>query len=438
MRTRFAPSPTGELHVGNARVALFNWLLSKKTGGQFSVRIEDTDPERSSPEFEVSILEDLKWFLNFDGEVVRQSERLSLYQGYAFRLLEEGKAYFCFCTEEELEALRKKRLSQGLPPRYERKCLRLSQKEIGELKASGRRPALRFKVEGDVYFEDMIFGPQHMKEDDLGDFIILRKDLWPTYNFACVIDDYLMGITHVIRGEDHLTNTARQILLYKALGWTPPQFAHLPLLLGPDRKVLSKRHGATSLRELRQTGILPQALANYLLNLGGGIGDEILDFDEMIKVFEITKIERSQPVFDFKKLLWFNREHLKRAEAPSLIALEGELDQKGVELFKDEVKTLSELKELIRFLKEDPDLEGIRDEVNRTVLQTALEELDGGKENWIKRVVERSLLSPKEVFLSLRLLLTGKKQGPSLEKVVLYLDEEAIKRRLKRALTLGG
>jgi len=284
----------------------------------------------------------------------------------------------------------------------------------------------------------MVFGPQHVKEDDLGDFIILRKDLWPTYNFACVIDDHLMEISHVIRGEDHLTNTARQILLYKALGWTPPQFAHLPLLLGPDRKVLSKRHGATSLRELRQMGILPQALANYLLHLGGGIGDEILDFDEMIKVFEITKIERSQPVFDFKKLLWFNREHLKRAEAPSLIALEGELDQKGVELFKDEVKTLSELKELIRLLKQEPNLEGIGDEVNRTVLQTALEELEGGKENWIKRVVERSLLSPKEVFLSLRLSLTGKKQGPSLEKVVLYLDEETIRRRLERALTLGG
>jgi len=438
MRTRFAPSPTGELHVGNARVALFNWLLSKKTGGEFLVRIEDTDPERSSPEFEASILEDLRWFLNFRGEVVRQSERLSLYQQYAFRLLEEGKAYFCFCSEEELEALRKKRLSQGLPPRYDRRCLRLSQKEIEEFKASGRRPALRLKAEGDVYFEDMVFGPQHVKEDDLGDFIILRKDLWPTYNFACVIDDHLMEISHVIRGEDHLTNTARQILLYKALGWTPPQFAHLPLLLGPDRKVLSKRHGATSLRELRQMGILPQALANYLLHLGGGIGDEILDFDEMIKVFEITKIERSQPVFDFKKLLWFNREHLKRAEAPSLIALEGELDQKGVELFKDEVKTLSELKELIRLLKQEPNLEGIGDEVNRTVLQTALEELEGGKENWIKRVVERSLLSPKEVFLSLRLSLTGKKQGPSLEKVVLYLDEETIRRRLERALALGG
>lgn len=438
MRTRFAPSPTGELHVGNARVALFNWLFSKKTGGEFLVRIEDTDPERCRREFEASILEDLKWFLNFQGEVIRQSERLSLYQEYAFRLLDEGKAYWCFCTEEELEALRKKRLSQGLPPRYDRRCLRLSSKEIEELKASGRRPTIRFKAEGDVFFEDMVFGPQHLKEEDLGDFIILRKDFWPTYNFACVIDDHLMGITHVIRGEDHLTNTARQILIYKALGWTPPKFAHLPLLLGPDRKVLSKRHGAISLRELRKMGILPQALANYLFNLGGGTGDEVMDFEEMVKAFEIQKIERSQPVFDFKKLLWFNREHLKRAEVSNLLTLDGELDPRGVELFKDEVKTLSELKELILSLKEDPILEGLKGELKKEVLNSAFQEFEKGKEGWLRRIAEKGPFSSREVFLSLRLALTGKRQGPSLEKVISYLDEETIRRRLERALALGG
>jgi glutamyl/glutaminyl-tRNA synthetase len=247
-----------------------------------------------------------------------------------------------------------------------------------------------------------------------------------------------MGITHVIRGEDHLTNTARQILIYKALGWTPPKFAHLPLLLGPDRKVLSKRHGATSLRELRKMGILPQALANYLFNLGGGTGEEVMDFEEMIRAFEIQKIERSQPVFDFKKLLWFNREHLKKADPSNLLSLDGELEPRSVELFKDEVKTLSELKELILSLKEDPVLEGLKDELKKEVLNSAFQELEKGKEGWLRRVAEKGPFSSREVFLSLRLALTGKRQGPSLEKVISYLDEETIRRRLERALALGG
>lgn len=438
MRTRFAPSPTGLLHVGNARVALFNWLMAKKHGGEFLVRIEDTDPERSQRSYEEAILEDLRWFIGFKGPVFRQSDNLRLYQEVATRLLEEGKAYECFCTREELERMREEALRRGIPPRYPGRCRDLSPGEKERLRAQGRTPSLRFRVgEGEVSFVDEVFGPQTFRGEELGDFIILRPDGWPTYNFACVVDDHQMGITHVIRGEDHLSNTPRQVLLYQALGWDPPRFAHLPLLLGPDGKVLSKRHGPTSLRELREMGIMPQALANYLLNLGGILEEGVFDWDEMARRFTLGGMSRSQAVFDLGRLLWFNRLFLRKSSALAL-AEETGLDPHAVELFKDEVSTIAELKALIRDLRESPPYDGPFPPGSAEVLKLALRELPSGKEGWLQRVLLSSGRKPKDVFRPLRLALTGRDRGPELEKIVRFLPEGEIERRLRLALLRSG
>ena len=437
MRTRFAPSPTGYLHVGNARVALLNWLMAEKFGGEFLVRIEDTDPERSKPEFEEAILEDLKWFLGFRGKVWRQSEHLETYREFAQRLLEEGKAYECFCSREELEELRQRNLQRGLPPRYDRRCLGLSEAEKQRLRAQGRVPSLRFRAEGTVTFEDEVFGPQRFRGEELGDFIIMRPEGVPTYNFACVIDDHLLGVTHVIRGEDHLPNTPRQILLYRAFGWDVPKFGHLPLLLGPDGKVLSKRHGPTSLKELREMGILPQALANYLLSLGGTTGDRILGWEEMKEAFSLSGISRSHPVFDMGRLLWFNREHLKGLGGEKLLELVGSpagVNPHALELLRDEVSTLSELRERVSSLLREPEWQN-RDLLgDGEVIRIALRELDRGKEGLLERVLRVSGKKPKEVFLPLRVALTGQRQGPELRKLLQFFDEGTIRDRLKKAL----
>lgn len=439
MKTRFAPSPTGFLHVGNARVALFNWLLAKKVGGEFLLRIEDTDPGRSDPAYEAAILEDLKWFLGFEGEVHRQSEHLALYREMAQRLLGEGKAYECFCTREELERIREEALRKGLPPRYLGRCRNLSQGERERLRGEGRSPSIRFAVgQGELCFIDGVFGPQRYRAEELGDFIILRPDGWPTYNFACVVDDHHMGITHVIRGEDHLPNTPRQLLLYRAFGWQPPTFAHLPLLLGPDGKVLSKRHGPTSLREMREKGILPEALACYLLNLGGIVEEGVYDWEEMIEKFSLERLSRSQAVFDMARLLWFNRLYLRHRRAEEIAQRAG-LELEAVDLFKEEVSTLSELRELIETLSGPPCYEGPFPPGSKDVISLALKELPKGKRGWLQRVLSLSGKRPREVLRPLRLALTGREQGPELEKIVTFLPEEEIEKRLKEVLSfLGG
>ncbi len=450
MRTRFAPSPTGSLHVGNARVALYNWLLARKEGGEFLLRIEDTDPERSYKAFEREILRDLKWFLGWRGEVVRQSERLDIYRRYASELLAEGKAYRCYCTPEELEAMRQRQLSEGRPPRYDRRCLRLSEGERRHLEAEGRRPSLRFMVpdEAEVSFRDLIFGPQTFRAEDLGDFIILRSDGLPTYNFACVIDDHLMGITHVLRGEDHLSNTPRQLLLYEALGWQPPEFGHLPLLLGPDGKPLSKRHGPSSLGELREMGIMAVALANYLAAIGGAVKEEVLEWEGMVEGFSLAGISRRQAVFDLKRLYWFNRAHLKRARAAELkkalqdMGWEQEVRDEVIEQMKEEVSSLLDLQKLLPIFSSEgiflsPEAEKAI-EGAEGVLRLALEELSRGKDGWLDRVLKEARVGKGRVFKALRAALTGETKGPELKKVVALLDAVTIRRRIEDALRRRG
>ena len=330
-RVRFAPSPTGDLHVGNARTALFNWLFARRYGGVLVLRIEDTDQVRTSRVFEEHLLADLAWLgIDWDEGPGRggpcgpyhQSERLPLYRDGLERLVAAGMVYPCFCTDEELEAERLSLLSRKLAPRYSGKCRRLDDDQRRRLAESGRPAAWRFHVPpGSIAFRDLIRGEMRFAGEALGDFIIVRSNGIPAYNFAVVVDDHLMGITHVIRGEDHLSNTALQLLLYRALGFEPPRFAHHALILGRDRAKLGKRHGATAVREFREQGVLPEALVNYLALLGSSFeaGREFCRVEETVASFSLDRAGKSGAVFDEDKLWWLNSLYI-RQEAPEILA----------------------------------------------------------------------------------------------------------------------
>jgi nondiscriminating glutamyl-tRNA synthetase len=324
MRVRFAPSPTGHLHVGNARTALFNWLLARGQQGTFILRIEDTDFERSTRESEQAILDDLRWMgLHWDEGVeaggehgpYRQTERLALYADHTTKLIDAGHAYYCFCSAETLEAHRKSQLAAGLPPKYAGTCRNIPRDEAAARKAAGEAPVVRLRVpeNREVTFNDVVRGPVTFHTEVIGDPVLVRSDGIPAYNFAVVIDDALMEVTHVIRGEDHISNTPRQILLYEAFGWTPPLFAHLSLVMGPDHAPLSKRHGATSVKEFREKGYLPEALVNYLALIGWSPGqnEELLPAEVLARRFHLESVAHSAGVFDEDKLAWANRHYLK-------------------------------------------------------------------------------------------------------------------------------
>ncbi|MCC7127171.1 MAG: glutamate--tRNA ligase [Acidobacteria bacterium] len=340
MRVRFAPSPTGHLHVGNARTALFNWLLARGQNGTFILRVEDTDLERSTRESEQRILEDLRWMgLTWDegveagGDVgpYRQSERLEIYAAHTARLIESGHAYYCFCSAEALDEQRKAQLAAGLPPRYAGTCRTLAPDVVAARRHAGEASAVRLRVPADreVSFDDLVRGPVTFHTDVIGDPVIVRSDGIPAYNYAVVIDDHLMDVSHVIRGEDHISNTPRQLLVYEAFGWSPPRFAHLSLVLGPDHAPLSKRHGATSVAEFRDKGYLAEALVNYLALIGwsprgddaasGEGAEEILPALEMARRFRLEDVSHSAGVFDEDKLAWVNRHYLKHVPAERLV-----------------------------------------------------------------------------------------------------------------------
>ncbi len=334
MRLRFAPSPTGLLHVGNARTALFNWLLARGQGGTFILRIEDTDTERSTRASEDGIAADLRWLgLTWDeGPDVggpcppyRQSERLPLYASYARTLIDTGHAYRCFCSAEQLEQERQAALASGAPPKYSGRCRALPVADVEARLAAGEAAAIRFAVpaDRDVTFVDLVRGPVTFHTSVIGDPVIVRSDGGPAYNFAVVVDDALMEVTHVIRGEDHISNTPRQVLIYEALGFTPPRFAHLSLVLGPDHAPLSKRHGATSVSEFRARGYLPEALVNYLALLGWSPGDdvELMGMQEMAARFDVARVSHSAAVFDLDKLAWMNRHYMKVCDPARLTEL---------------------------------------------------------------------------------------------------------------------
>ncbi|MCD4665915.1 MAG: glutamate--tRNA ligase, partial [Bacteroidales bacterium] len=364
IRVRFAPSPTGHLHIGNVRTAILNWLFAKHSGGKFILRIEDTDPERSADEYIGQIYEDLKWLGLFwdegpdiggSAEPYRQSKRSTIYQNYEQKLVTEGKAYYCYCTPEELETMRKQSIAKGDTSFYNQKCLHLTEQEKQELVAQGRKPVIRFEVPSneEITFEDIVRGELKFEGENISDFVIMRSEGIPTYNFAAVVDDGLMKISHVIRGDDHVSNTPRQILLYQALGFKIPKFVHIPMILGADRARLSKRHGATSLDQFRNRGYLPEAIINFLslLSWSSESGDEILSIERLIEEFDFNRISKSAAVFDVEKLNWMNGHYIRHADLDRIVKL-------AIPYLKQEnypVDDLEKIKKIISAVREKID-----------------------------------------------------------------------------------
>jgi nondiscriminating glutamyl-tRNA synthetase len=468
MRVRFAPSPTGQLHVGNARTALFNWLLARGADGTFILRIEDTDAERSTRDSESAILRDLRWLgLDWDEGPdtggprgpYRQSERLHLYESYAKELLAAGDAYHCFCSIAQLDADRQAALAEGRPARYAGTCRRLPAEQARARIDAGERPAIRFRVPAgrDVAFEDVVRGEVRFHTDVIGDPVIVRADGNPAYNFAVVVDDALMEVTHVVRGEDHISNTPRQVLLYEALGFTPPTFAHLALVMGPDHAPLSKRHGATSVAEFRSKGYLPEALVNYLALIGWspGGGDELLPIDELARRFSLDGVGLSAGVFDEEKLAWVNRHYLKMADpvriaelsVPYFIQAGVKLspDHRGIEFLASaivmatsSVDRLDQVPGRLALLFDyaaDRALADahVRDEMQqpraRAVVAALAEELASAPR--LDRVRFREVAANvrartgekgKPLFHPIRVALTGRTEGPELDLAIPAID----------------
>ncbi len=350
VRVRFAPSPTGALHLGGVRTALFNWLFARHYNGKFILRIEDTDQTRSTDESIKVILDGMKWLgLDWDEGPFRQTERMEIYRAHVDKLLKEGKAYHCYCTPEELDARRKEAMAAGRPPKYDRKCRTL------KAPVEGRTPAVRFlsSDEGQTIVRDLIRGAVTFENQQLDDLIIQRSDGLPTYNFAVVVDDVTMNITHVIRGDDHLNNTPRQIQLYSALGYEPPKFAHLPMILGPDKTKLSKRHGATAITEYIDLGYLPEALVNYLARLGWSSGDqEIFSPKELIEKFTLENVGKAPSVFNQEKCVWLNHHYIQQADPGRLAELVLELLKKDGVVKQGAEPDLEWFKKLVKILIE--------------------------------------------------------------------------------------
>jgi glutamyl-tRNA synthetase len=397
----------------------------------------------------------------------RQSQRISIYHEFAERLSQEGKSYKCFCSEERLEKLRKEQLSKGTMPRYDGRCRSFSAAEITQLESSGLRPVIRFHVgRGSILFEDLIHGKMNFDSAGIGDFIIVRSDGMAAYNFACVVDDHLMDITHVIRGEDHLSNTPRQILLYQALGWQPPIFAHHPLILGPDRSPLSKRHGATAVSQYREEGFLAEALENYLVLLGWTppSGQEILSLQRMIEEFSIQDVSKSAPVYNRKKLEWLNSTYLRAKEDGQLSELLiPYLQKSGIRIdqtnpqwldqisgiLKDNLVVLSEVDQYVgiffdeKFFFEEEAKAILQDPIHREPLSSALRfleessDIQSEEDSLLSQLERKTGRKGKGLYAPLRAAITGKIRGPELAKTLPLLGRERIIKRLKMALQVS-
>lgn len=468
VRVRFAPSPTGNLHVGGARTALFNYLFARSKGGKFVLRIEDTDLERSTRESEEAVLRDLSWLgLDWDeGPGVggdygpyRQSERNVLYREYAEKLLKSGHVYRCFCSNEELEKMKEIAKLKELPPVYSGKWANATDEEVEEELEKGTPYTFRFRVpkEGRLQIHDLIRGEVSWSLDTLGDFVIMRSNGQPVYNFCVTIDDATMAISHVIRAEEHLPNTLRQALIYKALGFQMPCFAHVSLILAPDRSKLSKRHGATSVGQFREMGYLPQAMVNYLALLGWGDGteNEFFSLEMLVEKFSIERVNKSGAIFDSTKLRWMNGQHLRSLSPEELTKLigqrwkstgiltesEGMFVEEAVQLLKDGIDLITDSdKALSNFLsyplyatlaspEGQPVLQDGLPEVASSLLAAydsgellgALEEGHAGWKTWVKSFGKSMKRKGKSLFMPLRVLLTGKLHGPDMGATVLLL-----------------
>lgn len=473
VRVRFAPSPTGYLHIGGARTALYNYLYAKKTGGTFVLRIEDTDLERSNAEYEKLQIDDLKWLGITHDEgpdkpnpkyaPYRQSERLEIYNKYAQQLIEKGVAYYDFCTEEELEAMKAQNEAEGNDPHYTGKWR--NPEHFAEAKkrvAAGEKTAIRFKAPKKSYtLNDNVKGSVTYPDNMVGDFVIMRSNGLPTYNYCCVVDDMLMEITHVIRGEDHLNNTVRQLMIYEALGARLPEFAHVSLLIGSDRQKLSKRHGATSVNLYRNEHYLPEAMCNYLTLLGWSHPEEkdIFAKEEIISVFGLERFSAHAAMYDLEKLKWVNGQHLKKMPNADILSLLGsipeaaEFNKQNADwkeraltllkqyadfvtdipkqadeiIFSEHIHMKNELLEILGWETTPKILEYIGSEISKVTTPFVTEaELNG----WMEHVKKELGIKGKPLFQGVRAALTGHDHGPDLKLLIPLTPVSVIKKRI--------
>ena len=479
MRVRFAPSPTGPFHIGGARSALFNWLLAKKDEGCLVLRIEDTDRERSTKESEENIKEALKWLgitwdegIDVGGEhgPYRQTERLHIYEEYTKKLLASGQAYECFCTDEEIEAERQALKDAGKMPIYQGHCRHLTEEQKEVYRAEGRKPTIRFRVpeNQEIIVDDMVRGRVTFDSNGVGDFVIVKSDGIPVYNYAVVIDDATMEITHVIRAEEHLSNTPRQVVLYEALGLPTPRFGHVSLILGKDRTKMSKRHGATSVDQYRKLGYLPEAIVNFLALLGWSPTgeEEILSAEQLIEQFSMDRVAKNPAVFDIDKLNWINAQYMKNAD-PAMICdlaiphlveagyitedISAEEKAKLVEFtaaVQDHLSYAAQLTELADLYFNDEF--DVTDEEMKEILadetvpavtslfaqkMNELEVVDFAAVKAIFKAIGKELkVGGKKVFMPLRIVTTGQMHGPDLAKMIPIIGRERILARMARTL----
>lgn len=474
-KVRFAPSPTGHLHIGGARTALFNYLEAKSKGGTFLLRIEDTDAARSTTESEDVIIEDLRWLgINWDEGIevggdhgpYRCTQRPEIYKKYINALLEEDKAYKCYCTAEETEAEREAQRANGEMPRYVGKCRNLTKEQIKAYEAEGRIPTVRFKVpvDMDIVIHDKVRGEVVFDSNGVGDYIIAKADGTPVYNFAVSIDDHLMEITTVIRGEEHLSNTPRQILIYQAFGWEPPKFAHVSLILGEDRSKMSKRHGSTHVDQYRNKGYLPEAIINFLALLGWSPEgeEEIFSLAELEEIFTLDRVSKNPAVFDVKKLNWINGQYIRASDLDYITKLcipylieAGFVTAKDVEERYDWIKMLvSATRGNLEYLAQITDHVGIffgdtvefEDDKARAVMEPEHVKvvLESFKEKVMatdvidlafakavfKEVQKETGFKGKNLFMTVRVALTGQCHGPEMPDIIQILGKEGMAKRI--------
>lgn len=478
VRVRIAPSPSGNLHIGTARTALFNYLFAKKNNGKYVLRIEDTDLDRSSQAYIDNIYDSLKALgLNWDeGPDVggpygpyQQSERFDIYPKYAQKLIDAGYAYECFCTQEELDAEKEESIKNKRPHKYSGKCRHLTEEQKEKYRAEGRKPSIRFHVpEGETAFDDLVKGHLHFDNALIGDFVIMKSNGTPTYNFAVVIDDMEMKISHIIRGEDHISNTAKQIMIYEALGAEIPKFGHLGMILAPDRSKLSKRHGATAVSEFVEKGYLTEALVNFVALLGWSPSDgqEIKTLDEIAADFRINEVSTSNSIFEYDKLNWMNGQYIKKMDLAKLTQMvkpylscydlseytEEQL-QKIVEITREPITILSELTNDTKYffgkdVEVEPEVQEkvLNGEVAKKVLPYVIEnELDKWDFNDEEKLHEQLAdlrtyfkeqqgIKPKETMWAIRAAVTGRTHGADMVATLLLLGKDRVIHRIKKAV----
>ncbi|SNX55181.1 glutamate--tRNA ligase [Thermoanaerobacterium sp. RBIITD] len=468
IRVRFAPSPTGNLHIGGARTALFNWLFARHNNGKMVLRVDDTDLERSTGESMKAIIDGLNWLgIDWDEGPIYQSKRLDEYRKYAKKLIDEGKAYYCFCSKEELDEMRNIAQKEGKPPMYTGKCRNLTREEVSKYLDEGKKPVVRLKVpmEGKTVVHDIIRGDVEFDNATFDDFIIMKSDDMPTYNFATVVDDYELKITHIIRGEEHLSNTPKQILMYEALGFDIPKFAHVSMILAPDRSKLSKRHGATSVQEFRDLGYLPEAIINYITLLGWipEDGEEIFNTSKSIKEFTLERVSKNPAIYDTKKLTWLNgiyiREYdidrLTKEVIPFLIKnglISDDYDynyiKKIVNAVRGREKTLAEIADAMSyyFIDEfDYDEKGVKKHFEKDgvadILKKAVEALNDVSnfnvietEEVYRNLIVKLNITSGALFHPTRLAISGRTFGPGLFDIMELLGKEKTIERIKKAI----